>query len=213
MNKVLVLSAAAVLLSTAAFANTITVTVGPQATYLHLQNGTGGNGADTGVGPVVIDLFAQGLSLGQSIVIRSGGQMCFNTVCNAGTQVNTLVIGAFSNSNVIGASINAARITALATLLPALVSSPTFDQLQATDIANDFSVAFSSVAFTGTTVNVAGQYLILGIHDSRYVDNSDPGGDVFAAVDFTPAGVPEPATVGMIGAGLLALGMIARRRK
>ena len=47
-------------------------------------------------------------------------------------------------------------------------------------------------------------------------DNTWPGGTQFAIDNLTydePSGTPEPATVGLLGGGMLALGLIARKRR
>jgi hypothetical protein len=78
------------------------------------------------------------------------------------------------------------------------VSSPTYFGGQATDVAEDFVIAFGTQQRDLTvTVPTGAAYLFLAPHDSYYQDNTDPDADFGASID-----VINPGSFVDLGNGL-----------
>jgi len=79
-----------------------------------------------------------------------------------------------------------------------------------TTIPNDFFIP----DVTGLTVVVptGANYLVVGVLDSLYGDNTDASHTLGVQITQNIASVPEPATVGFMGAGLAGLALWRRRR-
>jgi hypothetical protein len=165
--------------------------------------------------PLVVDLsiFAPGSALS----LTAGGQMRYcGGVC--GVLTNAPYVGIFSRtSTVLGPSV-ANRVPDAVDPGPpwSVFTGPTLFERVATNIPFDFYLGGAPGTVRTITIPASARYLLLGVNDSFNSDNlvDDPASfGVTVSGTLAPSAVPEPATLGLVGAGLLAVGGASARRK
>lgn len=181
-----------------ASAQAVVVSPDPKATYLRTSENTVTPGA------LVLRLSDLGFAPGDRLRFEVLGDIDNGP----GGDTFTFSLGLFSSSNTLLGQTVLNRVPgALASDGPAVVTSPTFFNGLATDIAQDFGFDVPDGAVV--TVPAGAVYLFLAKSDSLYQDNSDPDHDY--GIRITPVPVPEPAAALTLAAGLALLGLRRRR--
>jgi hypothetical protein len=199
-----------------------TLIVDPSATYLRTSedyiNGTPHSA-------FAYSLASLGLSAGDTILLQRLGAYQAKA---GGTDTSVGLSAVFSSSATIYGPVNpSAAFTgtivytptiripdALMTTLPDYVSKPSYygnsyaDPLMtlSTDIAQDFNISTAGVTLT---IPTTAQFIFFSANDNMFGDNTDPDHNFGLLI----TAVPEPATYAMLGAGLLAIGAAARRKR
>lgn len=236
MNRVFILAALLALAGVCASASSITLgtfAVNPQATFLYEAP------QDTSASAPVIALFLNLSSLdvtaGETLQIIGVGSECFVGLVGCPPESPADLAGVFDSNNTELASSSLTPCTPQPTCTPGvdrltgtvpvvgLPSQPTvtnnaylntyFGGVNTT-IPNDFYIPTG----TGITVVVptGASYLVVGVLDSYYADDSDPSGTLGVEVNeitsSQQSAVPEPATLGLFGMGITALLAFRRHR-
>ena len=132
----------------------------PRTAYIHTSSG------DPSVDPTPIALASLGVGPGDRIVItRQGSHSSNQTAMGALFSSSTTMLSRDVLNRVPGA---------IASDGPAVVTGPTFQGSQPTDIPQDFAVSGTG---TAVTVPAGAAYLFFGVIDSFYSDNFDADGD------------------------------------
>jgi hypothetical protein len=156
-------------------------------------------------GPVFINLSALGAVPGWILRLQTMGDLCYTNVgC---VQLSLPLVAAFTSSTSLGATSVLDRITAISSGAPGVATGLTNYQSLTTNIANDFEVPTGSVL--SLVVPAGAAYLVVGVADSFYSDNSDPAP---ANLGINVEAVPEPGTLFLLASGLGLL-FVSRRRR
>lgn len=154
------------------------------------------------------------IGLGNECFLPTGGASCTESPAELGGAFDTNSVLLSSSSLSSG---NVDRLTGTVNAAGAQdVSNVSFFNTYFgsvnTTIVNDFLIPTG--AGITLTVPVGAEYLVVGVFDSYYADNSDPLNNLALSISDTqaPLGVPEPATLGLLFAGLGGLAMIRRYR-
>jgi len=228
MNRVLILAVLLALAGACASATSVslgTFAVNPQATFLY--EAPQDTSAAAPVSALFISLSSLGVSAGQTIQIIGLGSFCYSSV-GCPPEGSPSLGGVFDSNNTELAS------SSLTPCTPQPNCSPGVDRLTGivavsglgaqplvtnnaslntyygnvnTTIPNDFFIptgnGITLVVPTGAT------YLVLGVLDSYYADDSDAsntlGFQINQIVSSQSPPVPEPATLGLFGTGFAAL--------
>ncbi|HEV2200564.1 MAG TPA: PEP-CTERM sorting domain-containing protein [Bryobacteraceae bacterium] len=204
-----------------ASANSFTIGINPTASYGTPVFGVASAPTILSLSTLAADLGVGSLTPGTSITFNAVGSICFNPTvqnCSSGSNTNEVpvgsipnpIIGGFLTAGGLGAGfISTASTTPCNTGAgPGSCGSGTGDWTA--DFANDFIV---TAAGTGTIIIPAGATSIVFVfRDDLYSDNSDHSETFGVQATVTPA-VPEPATYGMMIAGLSALVGFGRYRR
>jgi len=165
---------------------------------------------DTPTGPVWIYLGGYGITPGMTIYLQTVGDLCFGAgdPCLQQELPLTLV---FTADNSQGARSELNQLTAIGppTGIPSRVTGNTWFGNLPTDIAQDFDVPIGS--WLSVEVPAGAGFLAVGLADSYYADNSDPGGNLGILLD-TEA-IPEPGTFLLFASGLGAVLLGFRRKR
>ena len=143
----------------------------PRATCLRTDS------PDTPASPLVVDLASLGLSPGEVIRIRTAGDYLYGS---SAPGAGSTAIAVFSSSNVVLPATVANRVPdAIQCSLPAYVTAATSLGGLPTDVPFDWAAGPSwvDVQIPGTGPTAA-RYLMVGVDDSYWGDNSDPEGDL-----------------------------------
>jgi hypothetical protein len=75
------------------------------------------------------------------------------------------------------------------------------------------SSSFLFISYTGNFTDAAGFYTNQPAVVSFTFTQASPGATVGESASFSTPPIPEPATMGLIGGGLVAIGLVARKKK
>jgi hypothetical protein len=205
------------------FAGTVsTFAVNPQETFLYQSAN------DVNIGALFINLtgcvgsetLCVDAPAGSSITITAVGQQCFSGPAATCAESPAVLGAAFDDNNVLlnSSGLTGGDVDRLTGSLDATgeqdVDYPQyFDTWYThvdTTIPNDFWIPTG----TGITfvVPVGAQYLVVGALDSFFGDNSDRSDTLGVLID-AQGPLPEPATLGLMAAGLAGLGLLRKARK
>jgi len=122
------------------------------------------------------------------------------------TASNSTVTGTYTGSGLVSFSGgNAEVITESAT------SSATFGSCTGTPTAGPCPIS-TDYSYSGAGGTETVSYSLSGTNGGTSTFNGATGIDIFYNLSYA-SGTPEPATLGISGAGLIALGLIARKRR
>jgi len=199
-----------------------TFSVNSQSSFLYEDS------TDSQIGPLFIDLSCTtgvttncvNAPAGSTLQLIGLGGLCFFTFQNGacpGGESPAFLGGAFdSNTSLLASSsLNpATSVNRLTGSINAGVPNVSQTYLRTfygnvdTTIPNDF---FIPTGLGLTIVVPAGaQYLVVGVLDSLYSDNT---GNLSVEINQITSSVPEPATFGLLAAGLGGLALLQRRRR
>lgn len=227
MKRVLFLAALLAFATVCGSAASITLgtfAINPQSTFLYESNNDVNAGAlfinltcPPGVTTNCVDAPA-----GTTLQIIGLGGMCFGQAACPPELFGESLGGVFDANNILNASsglgagnvnrltgtVNAGASTNLVSHNPFL---NTYYGNVDTTIPNDFFIPTGA----GITIVVptGANFLVLGVLDSFFADNTDPTHDLAVQINSvaapTPPGVPEPATIGLM---LTGIALLAARR-
>jgi hypothetical protein len=150
---------------------------------------------------------------GESLNITALGQFCFYGGPDC-TEYQPYIGGIFSSSSTVLSSNNLNRVSgAIASGLPNITDPGlnTYFGNQSTTIAQDFQVLDSPYGGTTVVVPNSANFLIIGVLDSFYADNT---GNLSVELTLDPSsGVPEPGSYAMVLAGVAGLVALRRLRR
>ena len=213
-------------LAVAGSAGTITLgtySVDPKSSYLLA-------GSDAPGTPLFIDLTSLGVTPGQSLVITASGDLCFFAGPECG-ELPAYLGGVFTNSNTWNGNGNAndpsgpnantavnRLMGALSSGAPGVADPNTWFGNHSTDIPQDFQILlFPGLGVTAPNPGEGHDlFLVVGVLDSYYTDNSDPNHDLSVQVALdppdNPSAVPEPGTSSLFVTGLGGLLALFRKK-
>lgn len=168
-----------------------------RATYLHTNQDLSAAGA------LAIPLSERAYAPGTWITITALGDF---KVGGAYNDEYVSMGGVFSSSNMLLEPGAVNRVPGAIEAGTDYITSPTWFGAQPTDIAADFAIGLSDTQRSVTLpIPDGASWLIVGILESHYSDNTDPDGDLAVAIN----AVPEPSSVALLALGWSAL---VRRR-
>ena len=181
----------AVALTTAASADIYPMNA--KATYLHTNQDA------SAVNALAIPLSERAYAPGTWITITALGDF---KVGNAFNDEYVSMAGLFSSSNTLLGPTAANRVPGAIDAGEDYLTAPTWNGTQATDIAADFAIGLSDAQRSVTLpIPDGASWLIVGIVDSYFSDNSDTDGDLAVAINE----VPEPSSAALLALASLAL--------
>lgn len=164
-----------------------------RATYLHTNQDLSATGA------LAIPLSERAYAPGTWITITALGDFKVGAAYN---DEYVSMGGVFSSSNVLLDPAAANRIPGAIDAGTDYITSPTWSGTQPTDIAADFAIGLSEAQRSVTLpIPEGANWLLVGIIESHYSDNTDPDGDLAVAINE----VPEPSSVALLALGWSAL--------
>jgi len=216
---------AGLLISVSGWASTITLgtfAVNPQSTFLYQTSN------DNNVAALFISLTGctgsnapcVSAPAGTTIQVIALGNLCYfsGTGC---TEYPAALGGAFDSNNVLvsSASLTGGNVDRLT----GTVNAPGTEDISHVSYFNTFfgnidtTIPNDFVIPTGNGIAVVvptgANYLVVGVMDSYYADNSDPLNNLGVQInEFVPA-VSEPATLGLLATGLGAFAFLRRERR
>jgi hypothetical protein len=205
------------------FAGTVsTFAVNPQETFLYQSSN------DVNIGALFVNLTGctgsdapcVNAPAGSSITITGLGEQCFSGPAPTCTEYPEELGGVFDTNNVLlnSSSLAAGDVDRLTGGLSAAgvtdVDEPQYFSTWYTHVDTTIPNDFLIPTGTGITfvVPVGAQYLVIGGFDSFFGDNSDPLGNLGVLID-AQGTLPEPATLGLMAAGLAGLALLRKSRK
>jgi hypothetical protein len=205
--------------SVVAHANPIslgTFSVNPQATFLLQTSNDNCSFPAAAPGctpssfdPTFINLSGMGVQVGDVLDITALGSFCFYPQPNC-TPEPAYLGGVFDQNNVLLGSSYLNRLPgAVSSNLPNITDpgTETYYGSLSTFIPQDFYI---SPLGTLVSVPVGGAYLVIGVLDSFYADNT--GSISVSVTDLgQQSGVPEPASYGLVWTGIAALAMFRKK--
>ena len=170
---------------------------------------------------------------GTTLTLTSLGELCYAGTPGSCAAMPGGLAAAFDTNNVLldSGSLSPGNVDRLTGTVNAPgttdISNPEFDTWWSctsptscvggggytdTTIPNDFIIPSGDGGLT-VTVPVGAQFLVIGVLDSFYRDNSNVAGNPLELqITELPASVPEPATFALFGMGLCALALARRSR-
>ncbi len=157
---------------------------------------------------------------GSSITITALGDQCFSGPVATCTEYPAELGGVFDSNNVLvdSSSLTGGNVDRLTGSMDAAgaqdVNEPQYFSTWYTHVDTTIPNDFLIPTITGITfvVPVGAQYLVIGGFDSFFGDNSDPLGNLGVLIN-AQGPLPEPATLGLMAAGLAGLALLRKSRK
>jgi hypothetical protein len=234
MKKLLSLVAAIAVTGGAAFGTNLNLGtftgLSPNGTFIY-QNTSGSNPDICSTpqasptcnmsGAMFINLTALGVTAGAELIITGIGDICYSVNCSASSELPINLAAVFDSNNTLLGPANATRLTGALNFVAATTNSvtaasnpSTYYGAQSTGGVPDFGILTTASlhVVVPNNPNSATTWLVVGILDSYFADNSNPNGDPLGVtIQQVIAAVPEPGTYAMFLTGLGAL--LALRRK